>query len=273
LDAISLIGGPITSDPRQYTYPVYVVNASTPMGKVKLSGLYSNVTGTANDDTTLTRVSAPVVDVPLRPEFSPAAGSDGQAIIVNPITGDEWGFWRLTKDSTGVWTATNGYHYNVYWDGHPPRTSSNQSFGSRGAGVTYFSGLIRPYEIANARIDHALAFAFGGDSAILSQWPSTSWVYPASKSDGKSTDPISLPEGARLQLDPTMSDMELRARGCSQAAITMAHAMQEYGMYVIDQSGSDKIMLEYSGTADWTALGVGRSTASCIPLDRFRRVN
>lgn len=269
---IGLIGGPITSDPSQYTYPVYIVDSSTPVGKVKLSGLYSNVTGTGSEDTTLTRVSAPVVEVPLRPEFSPAVGSDGQAIIVNPQTGDEWGFWRLAKDATGAWTATNGYHYNVYWDGHPPRSSSGSAFGSRGAGVTYFSGLVRPYEIASGRIDHALAFAFGGSSTIINQWPSTSWVYPAAKSDGRSTDPNSLPEGARLQLDPAITELELRARGCSQAAITIAHAMQEYGMYVIDQSGSDKIILEYNGTADWSSLGVGRSTASCIPLDRMRVV-
>jgi len=44
-------------------------------------------------------------------------------------------------------------------------------------------------------------------------------------------------------------------------------------MYVIDQSGSDKIMLEYTGTADWSSLGVGRTTPSCIPLDRLRRVD
>jgi hypothetical protein len=45
-------------------------------------------------------------------------------------------------------------------------------------------------------------------------------------------------------------------------------------MYVIDQSGSTKIMLESTATAgaDWASLGVGRSTASCIPLDRMRWV-
>ena len=50
--------------------------------------------------------------------------------------------------------------------------------------------------------------------------------------------------------------------------------MQRYGMYVIDQSGSTKIMLENTATAgpDWDALGVGRSSASCIPLDRVRWV-
>jgi hypothetical protein len=264
---VSLIGGPITSDPNMYTYPVYFVDRSTPKVNVTLSGMYSNVTGSGSADTTLTRTNRGVVQIPARSEFSPASGGDSQIIIVDPSTGDEWGFWRLKKSSAGRWTATSGYHYNVYWDGHPPRDSGGSPFGSRGAGLTYFGGLIRPWEIRSGRIDHALAFAFGGNS-----WPSVNAVFPAAKSDGNSSNPNSLPEGARLQLDPRMTEAQLRAAGCSPAAIIMARAMQEYGMYVVDQSGSDKILLEYSGTADWSSLGIGRSTASCIPLNRLRRV-
>lgn len=265
---VSLIGGPLTSDPTQYTYPLYFVDSSTPRVPVTLSGMYSNVTGTATEDTKLTRTTRTTVEVPVRPEFSPANGSDSQIIIVDPVTGDEWGFWQLKKDASGKWTASNGYHYNVFWDGHPPRDSSNRPFGSRGAGVTYFSGLIRPWEIRSGRIQHALAFAFGGNS-----WPSVNWVFPAAKSDGSSNDPNSLPEGARLQLDPSLTESDLRARGCNAAAVIIARAMQEYGMYVIDQSGSDKIMMEYDGTAgDWSSLGVNRNTPNCIPLNRLRRV-
>lgn len=264
--AVATIGGPITSDPSQYTYPVYFVDSSTPVRSVELSGLYSDVTGTATSDEKLTRYSGATVQVPARDEFSAAAGSDGQIIIVNPSTGDEWGFWQL-NDSGGSWTATNGYHYNVNWDAVPPRDSSGRPFGSRGAGVTYYSGLIRPYEITSGHIDHALAFAYN--------YAAPTYVYPASKSDGKSTDPDALPEGARLQLDPTMTEAQLRDAGCSSAAIVIAKAMQRYGMYVIDNSGSDKIMLEYNGTADpsWSSLGVGRSTPSCIPMNRIRWVD
>ena len=88
-------------------------------------------------------------------------------------------------------------------------------------------------------------------------------------------DPNALPEGARLQLDPAMTDAELRSAGCSQAAVVIAKAMQQYGMYVIDNSGSDKVMLEYSGTASpsWSSLGVGRSTPNCIPMNRIRWVD
>jgi hypothetical protein len=258
--AVGLIGGPITSDPGQYTYPVYFVDASTPVGAVRLSGSYSN----ALTDAVLAQSSDTTVAVPLRDEFSPAGGGDAQIIVVNPSTGDEWGFWKLRRSTTGQWTATNGYHYNVYWDGHPPRTASGSAFGARGAGVPYFAGLVRPHEIKRGHIDHALAFAF--------DYPSDTWVFPAAKSDGNSSDPCSLPEGARLQLDPAVGDAELRARGCGPAAVVIAHALQEYGMYVVDNGGSDKIMLEYSGTADWAALGVDRKTAGCLPVERLRWV-
>ena len=83
-----------------------------------------------------------------------AAGSDAQIVIINRATGDEWGAYRL-QGGAGGWHIQNGYHYNINWSGVPP-----SGFGSRGAGVTYLAGLVRPCEIARGRIDHALAFAY-----------------------------------------------------------------------------------------------------------------
>jgi len=272
---VAAIGGPrvITSDPTQYTYPVYIVDGSSPLSSVQLSGVFSDVRGSATEDTSMRFLTGdPLARVPLGDDFRVAAGSDAQLVVVNAATGDEWGFWRLQRSSSGEVRATNGYHYNVGWDGVPPRGGRGQAFGSRGAGVPYLAGLVRPFEIRQGRIDHALAFAFGGDQP--NDFPSSRFIYPASKSDGSSNDPDSLPEGARLQLDPGLTQAQLRARGCGSAALVIAEAMQRYGMYVIDQSGSTKIMLESTATAgaDWASLGVGRSTASCIPLDRMRWV-
>ena len=262
--SVATIASSITSDPSQYTYPVYFVDATTPMRSVTVTGVFSEVNGTGSSDGALQILSSPLVPVPARDDFAGAAGTDGQIIIVNQQTGDEWSFWQLRKDSAGNWLATNGSHYNVYWDGHPPRSASNRAYTARGAGVTYLSGLIRPWEIKQGRIDHALAFAYN--------YPSPNWIYPASKSDGKNLDPNALPEGARLQLDPAMTETELRSLGCSTAAIVIARAMQQYGMYVIDNSGRPKIMLEYNATANpaWSTLGVGTSTPSCIPIKRLR---
>jgi hypothetical protein len=244
----------LTSDPTQYTYPVYEVGSSTPQRTVKISGLFSHVAS----DTAMKLQTGGNVLVRIPDGARAAAGSDGQLILIDPVTGDEWGFWRLYRDVTGNWFATNGYHYNTNWSGVPPR-----GFASRGAGVPYLAGLVRPCEITRGHIDHALAFAY--------DYPTKQWVYPATKSDGKSTDSNDLPEGARLQLDPELTRDELVALGVTGPGLIVARALQEYGMYLIDGSGREKVMFEYEGTAHWNGL-VQASTVSKIPLSRFRWV-
>lgn len=251
---VGSIVAPLTSDPTQYTYPVYYADSSSPTYLVKLSGRYSNVTG----ETAMQLLSAPTVSVPIPATAEAAAGSDAQLIILNQSTGDEWGFWQLYKDKSGNWHATNGYHYNTNWSGVPPK-----GFGSRGAGVPYLAGLVRPCEIAQGHIDHALAFAY----------PSTtsSYVWPATKSDGTGTAANDLPEGARLQLDPSLTSAQLQAMGITGPELIVARALQKYGMYLIDSSGRSKVMFEYSGTANWGTL-ITAKTVNGIPIADFRWV-
>jgi hypothetical protein len=261
---VDSIEGPLTSDPTQYTYPVYEVASDDPPGAVAFEGLFSDV----RSPSTLVRTgpSSPgpkSVQVPIGDSMESAAGSDAQIIILNPETGDEWGFWQLRKDEAGAFRATNGYHYNTKWSGVPPTSEDGETFGSRGAGVPYLAGLVRPCEIERGRIDHALAFAYS--------FPSSEFVYPATKSDGGSPPGESLPEGTRLQLDPALSDTDLAALGCEGACLTIAQALRRYGMYVIDNSGSSKVILEYEDTAGWDGA-VSRETVSPIPLNAFRVV-
>jgi hypothetical protein len=202
------------------------------------------------------------VTVPLPDAAQPADGSDGQIIIVDPATGDEWGFWQLERVN-GAWSASNGYHYNTRWSGVPPLTDDGRPFGSRGAGIPYHAGLITRCEIDSGHIDHALAFAY--DS------PSAAFVYPAAKSDGGVFGGelgVDLPEGARIRLDPTLTTADLAGLGCSGACLTIARALQTYGAYVVDHAGRSKVMLEYRATARWTDA-IGANTTSPIPMSRF----
>ena len=251
---IAGVAGPLTSDPTQYTYPVYDADGSSPVYSVKLSGRYSNVTS----NTSIQLLSAPTVSVPIPASAQAAAGSDAQLIILEPSTGDEWGFWQLYKNSSGQWQATNGYHYNTNWSGVPPK-----GFGSRGAGVPYLAGLVRPCEIAQGHIDHALAFAYSNTAP--------SYVWPATKSDGASTSANALPEGARLQLDPSLTTAQLQAMGITGPELVVAKTLQKYGMYLIDSSGRSKVMFEYSGTANWGTT-ITAKTVSGIPIADFRWV-
>jgi hypothetical protein len=251
------LSGPLTSDPSQYTYPVYRAGARTPRRTLRVDGVYSNVTGGGRRLSVVRHVS---LRVPIPRRVQAASGSDAQVIVVNPATGDEWGAWQVRRDGNGL-RAENAYHYNTRWNGVPPRTSDGRPFGSRGAGVPYLAGLVRPCEIARGRIDHALAFAYDA--------PSPQHVFPATKSDGTGSGPSALPEGTRLQLDPSLSRARIASWGCRRACLVVARALQRYGMFVIDASGRPKLMFEYKGTARWDGV-VHASTVSPIPLAAFK---
>ena len=255
---VGALEGELTSDPTQYTYPVYEVTRATARSPVRFSGVFSNVVA----DRRLEIRDAPTVRMPIPGDAVAARGSDAQIILVDRDTGDEWVAWRLRRSGDG-WAATNGARYNVRWDAVPPRSSSGNPFTARGAGIPYLAGLVRPCEIRRGRIEHALAFAY--------DYPRPQHVYPASKSDGKSEDPRDLPEGARLQLDPALTAGRLRRLGCRSACLTIARALQKYGMYVVDASGRPKVMMEYEETARWNGL-VTADTVRPIPLSRFKLV-
>jgi hypothetical protein len=247
----------LTSDPTQYTYPVYRVGSTTPKQRVSIRGVFSDVFAGGRRMRIRQHVT---ISIPIPQGAAGAAGSDAQIVILDRSSGDEWGAWQLRRGG-GAYSAENGYHYNTRWSGVPPHSQNGSPFGSRGAGLPYLAGLVRPCEIARGRIDHALAFAY--DS------PSPGHVYPATKSDGQGRGPSALPEGTRLQLDPALSAARIRAWGCRGACLTAARALQRYGMYVIDSSGRPKVIFEYEGTAHWNGRVTAR-TVSPIPLSAFR---
>jgi hypothetical protein len=260
INAIADNNLPLTSDVDQYTIPVYRFNASTPLRTVKLSGYFSAYD--AGDNSRKSPGFAPTVSgIPVPENALQSSGTDGQIVIWNPETGVEYSFWQFKRDASGAYTATNGYRYHTT-AGYYGRFADGRS--GRGAGTPYFAGLVRKWEIDRGRIDHALAFAYDA--------PSGAFRYPASKSDGlgdiHSVDP---PEGARIQLDPSLTDADLTKLGLSPAARTIAKALQTYGMYVIDNSRSSKVYLEDRMTAGWDAT-IDRHLVSKLPWNAFRVV-
>jgi hypothetical protein len=243
--------GVFGSNAQRYTMPVYVVGNKTPMATVDYSGRFSEVTheGRRVRIHKKGRISAPIpVDA------MPAAGRDAQIIVWNPDTGEEWGFWRISRTGEG-WTCTNLYKYNTRWKGVPP-----YGFLSRGAGIPYLTGLIRPWEIKQGRIEHAIAFGM--------DYPSRMNVPPATRSDGQGLFP-NPPMGARFQLDPSLTEKDLRDMGLDDTGVIIARALQEYGMILIDSSGHPKIYAEYEGTAQWGKL-LDKNTIRAIPYSALR---
>jgi len=255
--AIADNGERLTSEVDRFTIAVYGFDASTPRHTVRLSGHFSSYD--RGDDSRMGFGEAPTVThVPIPDDATASAGSDGQIVIWNPKTGVEYSFFQFARDASGHFTATNGSRYRTSRGNHG-RFADGLS--GRGAGTPYLAGLVRPWEIAEGRVDHALAFSYSS--------PSSEFVYPASKSDGDGVVGIDVPEGTRLQLDPSL---DLDTLGLRPTAKIIAKALQRYGMYVIDNGGSSKVYLEDRRTAGWDA-DVDRHMLEKIPLDRFRVVS
>jgi hypothetical protein len=226
---------------------------------VRLSGYFSAYD--AGDKSRVGHGQAPVIDeIPVPDGAEPSDGSDGHIVIWDPTTNTEYGFWQWSQSEDGTARATNGYRYSL---GSTSEGRFADGLSGRGAGTPYLAGLVRRWEIDQGRIDHALAFGY--DS------PSPDYVYPATKSDGAGVRGADLPEGTRLQLNPNLSEADLRSMGLSDEALIIARALQSYGMYVVDNSGSSKIYLEDRKTAGWPPW-VNRDMLQSLPWDEFRIV-
>jgi hypothetical protein len=250
---------PLTSDPDQYAIPVYYFNAQTPRHTVKFSGYFSAYDGGDNS-----RVSpgygAAVSSIPIPDTAVQSPGTDGQIVFWDPTTGVEWSLWQFERTASGSYIATNGVRYSTN-AGNMGRFADGKA--GRGAGTPYSAGLVRGWEMAQGHIDHALAFAYSN--------PASGIVYPAAKSDGGGVTGVDAPEGTRFQLDPGLTDADFQAWGLAPEAKVIARALQKYGMYVIDNSGSSKIYLEDRLTANWPAA-ITRNLTAKIPLSKFRAV-
>ncbi len=257
--AIANNGLPLTSDVDRYTIAVHITDDETPSRTVELSGWFSSYD--RGDGSRKGHGWSPTVHgVPVPDDVDVPAGSDGQVVFWNPRSGVEYGFWRFRKDSHGHHRAQNGYRYHTT-TGYHGRFADGKA--GRGAGLPYLAGLVRRCELARGRIGHALAFAY--DS------PSPAFVYPASASDGAGVRGVDLPEGARLQLSPRLGEARFDAWGLSPEGKAIARALQRYGMYVVDNSGSSKIFLEARPTAAWDG-DITRTLVSAIPWKEFRVV-
>jgi len=250
---------PLTSDPDQYALPVYHFDSSTPRRTVKFSGSFS-----AYDNGDSSRVTpgygATVTGIPIPDGALQSDGSDGQIVFWDPAAGVEYSFWQFARNSDGTYSATNGNRYHTT-AGYYGRFADGKA--GRGAGTPYAAGLVRGWEIAQGRIEHALAFAYKS--------PASAIVYPATKSDGAGVTGTDAPEGTRFQLDPSLTEADFSAWGLAPEAKIIARALQRYGMYVIDNSGSSKIYLEDRLTAKWHA-GITRNLTAKIPLSKFRAI-
>ena len=171
--------------------------------------------------------------------------------------------WQATK-ATGSWTASAGAAVSLAVDGLAPTGTAS----GNAANFQLLGGLIRPEEILQGRIDHALVFGLPG---IGQGRP----VCPATHNAPTSSDPDALREGQLLQLDPALNVDALALPAWQK---TIARAAQTYGMYLRDNSGSLALYAENPiarGYDAWASVGLGgldSASLASFPWDRFRVV-
>ena len=242
-----------------YNYPVYFADQETPRWDIPCT---VNKCTIAKSDQDVVRTDM-VQSVPIPVDAQPGEDTDARMIIIDKVTHMEYDLSKAQRTAMG-WTAGTISVYNILWDGTPVMHSS------RGSGIPAYAGLLRPWDIRQGRIEHALAFGYT-EPAI------DKCVFPASKTDGESSMHFAIPEGARLQLDPSLTELDFDRLGLDPTAKIIARALQEYGMILVDDSGSFKIYVEdlinnpYA-TEQWTDtdLNLTKESIYNIPYTAFR---
>ena len=207
----------ITTSP--YGVPVYRVPADQPTVPVRLVGYPGE-----------RALRAAWHAVPLPAGARPAAGTDGHLVVWQPHSDRLWEFFRLRREG-GDWRASWGgamrhvstspgvYNRHV-WPGSQPW------WGASASSLSIAGGLITLEDLEAGEINHALAIS-------LPDVRAGAYSLPARRSDGTSTDPLTLPEGAHLRLDPHLNLASLHLPWLTRL---IAEAAQRYGIFVRDRA-------------------------------------
>jgi hypothetical protein len=192
---------------KEWTVPVYYAGPRTPRYSVRLTARWAPYDVMRG--------------VPIPRYALPDPMGDGHMTIIDLASGCEYDLWRAGKKH-GRWTAGWGNTVKIDGSGIFPKGLS-----ARGSGFALLAGVIWPDELRAGEIPHALVFSY---SRTAAGGP----VPPATESDGESFGADAIPEGARIQLNPSL---DLDALDLTPTERIVARALQEYGMFLADDGG------------------------------------
>ena len=195
---------------------------------------------------------------------TPTSGSDHHLTV---IEGDrELDMWDASYDAADDrWSAGSRFIGALYgWGANAP--PGKHAGGAVAAGFSEMGGVVRPEEIAQGHVDHALS--------MMIPHPRIGHVGPATAADGRSRDRNALPEGAHIQLDPAF---DVDAQDWPTWEKIIARALQKYGAFVSDTGGAIALYGQTdvnAGNLRWASIGTpkGGSLAN-LPWDRVRVLN
>jgi hypothetical protein len=213
-----------TINTSKWSVPVYTVPADQPTIRV-----------THDNPNTGQTLQAAWDAVPLPPDAHPAAGTDEHLVVWQPSTDKLWEFWHL---------ALGGHGWHAGWGGAMEHVSSNpgvygpkawpganQAWGASASSLSIAGGLITLEDLEDGMINHALAIAIPDVRAGV-------YASPAHRTDGTSANPLALPEGAHLRLNP---NLHLARLHLPPLTLKIARAAQRYGLLV--RSRADHVVL------------------------------
>ena len=225
-----------------WTTPLYYADASTPRTTFRLTAEWG--------------IARTMTGVPVPANAQPDPEGDGHLTIVDRASGCEYDFWQAHRAEDGSWSASWGNATDtktgIYEGG----------FAATAAGFTNTAGKIWPDELRRGRIKHALVFAFPHTKA-------GGPVPPATSSDGDSTHPGAIPEGARLQLDP---ELDLDTLSLAPWQRTIARALQEYGMYLGDTGDTVGLSAIHADSFPGTPYPWGDVAHATMPVQLLERM-
>jgi hypothetical protein len=189
-------------------------------------------------------------------------GSDQRLTVLDP-SGRELDMWDAQR-SQAVWRAGSRAVLSSQRSGLTCARTARCGHANA-VGFAQLAGVIRPEEIAQGRIDHALVITTPFTRSGF-------FACPAKHSDGKFDDPRAIPEGARVQLDPSI---DVDALPISSLGKVIARALQVYGAYVNDTGGTVSIGAESNrgrGYDAWAKAGLTADSPNLseLPWNRLR---
>jgi hypothetical protein len=245
-----------------FSIPLFWADASTPQHMV--SATIGGLGFSGNDGRDA------IATVPIPDDAAADRQSDHHMLIVDRLRALEWGFYGAARQGS-QWTCKLCATTDLNGSGVRPPEANNvtwyTSHGPRACGFPLIAGLIRTEEIQVGQIEHALVIAYPHIRAGL-------YTSPASTAQARiGSDAIKtrgIPCGGRIQLDP---HLDLESLGLSASGKTIARALQKYGAYVGDYSGSMSLYAENDPGAMtyWNAGKLGeQELRDKIELDWFR---
>jgi hypothetical protein len=239
-------------------YSTGVFLASKTDGPVTIYGR-DGVSGVWNPDAEESRV----ITLPRWPAgVLPAAGTDGHADVVDPVTGIIHSFWQLRKVN-GKWVAA------LYaWSPLAGRGWADPAHyyqGARAVGIPASAGLIRKHEVddGQATYKHALAMSltFNGLS------PSPSYVFPATSADtDASANYGPIPEGSLLMLPSNYDTSKIS----NLALRKVAETLKVYGAYVVDRNHGTPFVIYVENGSNFNLMPKGWDNKVASDLDGIR---